>query len=681
MSSFRTTDRIIIVESPSKCAKIETFVNVKGGPSYKCVSTRGHIREIADGLDNIEFLDNHINIKFTTIKEKRAHIKQLAAILQNYTPERIFLATDDDREGEAIAWHVCQVFNLPVTETPRIIFHEITREAVSHGLAHPQRICMKTVAAQQARQVMDILVGYTVTPHLWSNIITKEKRILSAGRCQTPALRLVYDHHHAPKMEPTIRQEISAHFLSTANPVIFTTTYIPPSISQFFEISREMPHKLSADPPRESIRSPPLPFNTSRLLQQASNVLRVSPKQAMDLCQELYQQGFITYLRTDSTQYSTEFIQTVNNYVTKQWGSEYIHPNQSNITQSKTNAVTPHEAIRVTKPEITSIPRVDKIPKLHLMYQMIWLRTMESVMADARYEVTKLYMTCSPTQGTIVQYTSELETPIFLGWQKLSPIKLETVLPIIQTTIKNALLDPASIFSPTYMETVAHVSGAPTPHYSEALLVHKLEEYGIGRPSTYAGILQILTERGYVVIQDIAGTPYPYKHYMTNMRTITESSREIVVGAEKQKLVIQPIGIRVIEYLTTAFDRFFQYPYTKSMEEELDNVDESTWCKLCLDTRASLNDIVVPVPKQDDAPKEVASTKRDPPKPENILRYVNTSTSIRTGKFGPYVYFKTDKMAKPAFYSLTKFGKDNYMTCDEDILLKWLKDTYGRNFS
>ena len=697
-TKFRDTEYIIIVESPSKCAKIESFVNVKGGPSYKCVSTRGHIREIADGLNDIEFTKN-IRVKFTLIKEKRAHIKQLAAILQNYTPDRIFLATDDDREGEAIAWHVCQVFKLPIKDTNRIIFHEITKDAVIHGLNHPTRICMKTVAAQHARQVMDILVGYTVTPHLWSNIKTKEKRILSAGRCQTPALRLVYDHHTSPKKEPIVNTDINAHFLSTTNPVIFTCSNYtaPPSIRELFETSRNAPHILTADPPRESIRKPPQPLTTSRILQHAANILRTSPKQTMELCQELYQQGFITYLRTDSSKYSAEFIQHANIYMTKRWGAEYIHHDQSNVTQNKVSAVTPHEAIRVTNLETASIPRVDKIPKLHLMYELIWRRTVESLMADAKYEVIQMYMT-RPS----IQYRAELETPIFLGWQKVSP-PAQMIDATKQILVKNALLankeNSAVTYVPSFMETVPRVSGCPTPHYSEASLVQKLEEFGIGRPSTYAGIAQLILERGYVAIQDVSGTSFPYKHYMTNMRNITETTREMTVGEEKQRLVIQPIGIRVVEFVIKAFARFFEYPYTKSMESALDEVDETTWAKLCLDTREELLAVEL-ISTEITESTEVTKTpdeKRAPPMPENVLRYVNTNTSIRTGKYGPYVYYKTEKMVKPAFYSLAKFNvklsakrsatlnstlsAKDYLTCEPDILLDWLKDNYGRSFS
>lgn len=700
-TSIRTTQYLIIVESPSKCAKIETFINVKNGPSYKCVSTRGHIREIADGLNDIQFAEKTVSINFSLIKEKRAHINQLKNILHNYRPYQIFLATDDDREGEAIAWHICQVFGLPIADTPRIVFHEITRGAIQNALANPRRICMQTVAAQHARQVMDILVGYTVSPFLWSNISTKEKRILSAGRCQTPALRLVYDHHIAPKRDVGIRLEISAHFLSISNPIVFTAAAPPPpnyTIPQFITLSRNLPHILSSDTPYISTRRAPQPLNTSRILQHASNRLHTSPKQTMELCQELYQQGFITYLRTESTQYSSEFVETANEYMAKLWGEEYINPDQSHlILSAKTSVIgggdTPHEAIRVTRPEIASIPRVDKIPKLHLMYRLIWERTMESLMTDARYEVTKLYMTShipipeDATNTTIIRYASSIEVPKFLGWERVASLDtLDATLAIKHMCVKNCLSIPDAFYTPLFMETVAHATGVPTPHYSESTLIHHLEEYGIGRPSTYAGIIHTLVERGYVGIEDISGVEYPYTHYMTNANKVVETQRVITVGQEKQKIVIQPIGIRVIEYLITNFNHLFEYSYTRNMENALDVVDENTWCKMCMDTRDTILlgvNAVSTVNKEEEQTSVDESGKRPPPMPENVLRYISTDVSIRTGKYGPYVYYKTDKMKKPTFYSLAKFDPKGhtYMTCEPEEVLKWLRKTYGRNFS
>ena len=248
--------------------------------------------------------------------------------------------------------------------------------------------------------------------------------------------------------------------------------------------------------------------------------------------------------------------------------------------------------------------------------------------------------------------------------------------------VKTCLTNPNTTYMPFFMETVAHASGVPTPHYSESTLIQHLEEYGIGRPSTYASIIHTLVKRGYVSIQYVPGVAHPYTHYMTSARGVLESKVDMIVGQEKQKFVIQPIGLRVMEYLINNFNHLFEYDYTRRMEQALDEVDETTWEQLCIATKSSLSKEVVPTAPEQPLVKSVEeNTQRPPPAPENVLRYVSTDVSIRTGKYGPYIYCKTSKMKKPAFYPLTKFKKNDYMTCEPEELLKWLKDTHGRTFS
>jgi len=311
----RTTPYLIIVESPSKCAKIESFL----GPKYKCIATRGHIREITD-LSGVIISDTgKVDIQFFISKEKAAHVREIRSVIKNYKSDCIYLATDDDREGEAIAWHVCQVFHLPVLDTPRIVFHEITASAVRAAVSLPRRICMKTVSAQHARQVLDILVGYTISPFLWKNVASTQT--LSAGRCQTPALRLVYEHslERGSNNNINILYDIKAHFFHQIQLPFFIHDFSG-NIPDFFDQSVKFKHVLTIEPSKESVRQAPKPLNTSRLLQYATNRLNITPKQTMDLCQELYQQGFITYMRTDSTQYSNEFIQQASQYITSTFG-------------------------------------------------------------------------------------------------------------------------------------------------------------------------------------------------------------------------------------------------------------------------------------------------------------------------------------------------------------------------
>lgn len=306
---------------------------------------------------------------------------------------------------------------------------------------------------------------------------------------------------------------------------------------------------------------------------------------------------------------------------------------------------------------------------------------MESVMADARYEVMKLYMT--NTVDTTLKYSSVLEIPTFIGWQKVSPPLTIGESSMKMMCVKSCLKNPGPTYVPFFMETVAHATGVPKPHYSESSLIQHLEEYGIGRPSTYASIIHTLVKRGYVSVQDVPGVAYPYTHYMTSARGVVESIVEMNVGQEKQKFVLQPVGLRVMEYLINNFNHLFEYDYTSHMEKALDEVDEDTWERLCVDTKSTLSKEVVPQAPVEPIPRPKSveqNMSRPPPTPENVLRYVSTDVSIRTGKYGPYIYCKTDKMKKPAFYPLTKFKQD-YMTCEPAELLKWLKDSHGRTFS
>jgi DNA topoisomerase-1 len=249
---------------------------------------------------------------------------------------------------------------------------------------------------------------------------------------------------------------------------------------------------------------------------------------------------------------------------------------------------------------------------------------MESIMADARYDVMKLYMTATvpiTKEPFTMKYSGTIETPTFIGWQKVSPPPSISESSIKVACIKSCLANPGATYVPFFMETVAHATGVPKPHYSESSLIQHLEEYGIGRPSTYAAIIHTLIKRGYVSIQDVPGVAYPYTHYMTSVRGIIESKVDMNVGQEKQKFVIQPIGLRVMEYLINNFNHLFEYDYTRRMEQALDEVDESTWEHLCVETQLSLSKELVPVAAVETKKTDVEeNTHRPPPAPENVLR-------------------------------------------------------------
>ena len=629
---------LLIVESPSKCAKIEHYL----GPEYKCIASKGHFREIA-GLKDIA-IDRGFAPTFSFIADKVAHVKSMRFIIDQFPHSNIILATDDDREGEAIAWHICQVFGLPIETTPRIVFHEVTQPALVEAVANPRRINMPLVYAQQARQILDILVGFKVSPFLWKYVDrgfhsnTKKKGSednigLSAGRCQTPALRLVYDNEMERQRGAgiEIRYRIVGHFFEQMT-TAFELNRQFESVQDcrtFLEKSRDFRHALTVGKAKDCIHSAPKPFHTSRLLQVASQNLHYSPKKTMQLCQNLYQNGLITYMRTESQEYAAPFLETVGTFLMEEFGGDrrYLGPNIDSLGEKKD---VPHEAIRVT--DIRRRTLADDTPQQEAtLYRLIWRNTVESCMSDAVYKNTALKIT-SPMEKSF--YTHTVETPHFLGWKKLCSGKQQedgaNPLPFLASLSEKTKADVPY----TYIETIASVQNH-VAHYTEASLIHKLEELGIGRPSTFAFIVETIQSRGYVAVQDIEGRGVKCEEFIlrsirsirsiqsvksgmagiiepnsaSGMAGIIEPNSasgmagkdaslephisEKVFGKEKAKMKLQPMGYIVAEFLNTYFLDLFSYQYTGDMEADLDKILDTTSiqtvCQKCLDEIETLS--------------------------------------------------------------------------------------------
>ena len=300
------TYTLVIVESPAKCKKIESYL----GTGYKCVASFGHIRELPKnkGLKCIDKTNNYMPL-FVNSSSKRKQITKLSGLISSAS--EVVLATDDDREGEAIAWHICKVFKLPIHTTKRIIFHEITRPAIQRAIRNPTTVNMDKVNAQLARQVLDFLVGFTISPLLWKHITKHKQGSLSAGRCQTPALRLVYDNQKEIDANPgKSGYDITGHFTKMELPFKLNSIIEAQDKTEtFLEDSVNHDHMLSHEPIKKTTKKAPIPLTTSAIQQKASNVCSFSPKQTMAMCQILYEAGYITYMRTDSKTYSKEFLQ------------------------------------------------------------------------------------------------------------------------------------------------------------------------------------------------------------------------------------------------------------------------------------------------------------------------------------------------------------------------------------
>ena len=311
---------LLIVESPAKCGKIEKFL----GPGYKCIASYGHLQQ----LENLKSIDlQSFEPRFTPLDNKRQQIERLRQLINSSND--VLIATDDDREGEGIAWHICSLFNLPISTTKRIIFHEITEKAIKNAVKNPTLLNMNIVFAQQGRQILDLLVGFKISPMLWQNI-SRTKKGLSAGRCQTPALRLVYDNQKDIDNSPGKKVYNTTGYFTEQN-LQYTLNHHfddEDKVVEFLEESTEHNHVYTCSKPKNTIKKPPTPFTTSSLQQSASNELHISPKDTMMICQKLYEGGYITYMRTDSKIYSKEFIEKIKPYISEKYGEKYINENE-----------------------------------------------------------------------------------------------------------------------------------------------------------------------------------------------------------------------------------------------------------------------------------------------------------------------------------------------------------------
>jgi DNA topoisomerase-1 len=653
------------------------------------------------------------------------------------------LALDGDREGEGIAYHVCSVFNLDIAKTKRIIFNEITEKALTKAVANPTTINMDIVRAQQARQIMDLLVGFKLSPTLWKHV--SKENSLSAGRCQSPALKLIYDN----QKDINCSEEMKIY--NTTG--YFTSKNICFELNKKFESDKEVQlflketstfsHIYNFSGPVKSIKKQPEPFTTSRIQQVASNELHYSPKDTMKICQDLYEGGYITYMRTDSKIYSAEFIDSVKKYITTNFEERYISKNIHELSfkketkeknmeekketkkkvkeekETKPDSLTQdaHEAIRPTDIFLKDLPE-DLSSKERKMYKLIWTNTLESCMPPAIYNAITANITAA--QNTTFSYRSEQVD--FAGWKIVNNKLDEDIFyQFLQTMKPNLVVAYKKILSKVTLKNTKS-------HYSEARLVQLLEENGIGRPSTFSMLVDKIQEKEYVKKQDIKGKEIECKDFELDTDKIV---KELMVkrefGNEKGKLVIQPLGIIVAEFLERYFGNLINYEFTKQMEDDLDRIanKEIVWHETCGKCNDKINECLTELGETvtDSRPnsnikdaiignyeghavtlkkgkfglyvtwgensktlKELGNRPVESITFEEIekfldegsnnMREVSPNLSIRRSKKGFYVFFKTTKMKKPQFYDLNGF-KEDYKTCELDVLKSWIKEKHG----
>ena len=573
---------LLIVESPAKCKKIEEYL----GSGYKCIASFGHITEL-NGLESID-ISNNFSPTYSVDQKKRQQIEKIKKAITNSS--EVFIATDDDREGEAIGWHICKQFKLNINTTKRIIFNEITKSALQRAVENPVTLNLDLVQAQQARQILDIIVGYKISPVLWKYIKSESKQGLSAGRCQTPALKLIYDNQKEIDNSPNVIVYNTTGYFTKKN-IPYELNYNhtnEESIGNFLEESVNFDHKFSISEPKNVTKNPPSPFITSTIQQACSNEFRISPKETMSICQKLYEGGYITYMRTDSKIYSKEFIEKSKRFILKEYGNEYIHKNIDLLSESggnglkltkkksndndKVKAQEAHEAIRPTNIDIKELPD-DADSKEKKIYKLIWTNTIESCMSPAIYK--SITSTITAPENHVYKYSAE--QIVFPGWKIVNGYELVNSIYTFLLAIKNnSKIDYNKITSRVTMKETKQ-------HYTEAKLVQLLEEKGIGRPSTFSSLIDKIQSRGYVKKENVTGKTVKCVDFDLTGDILNEINTEREFGNEKNKLVIQPIGLIVCEFLTKYYNDLFKYEYTKYMEDVLDNIAKgfTVWHELC----------------------------------------------------------------------------------------------------
>ena len=550
---------LVIVESPAKAGTIQKFL----GEGYVVKPSFGHIRDLQDKKLSVD-VDHNFTPEYVIPADKKKVVSELKKLAAG--AETVWLASDEDREGEAISWHLYETLGLKKESTRRIVFHEITKNAILNAIENPRDIDMNLVDAQQARRVLDRLVGFELSPILWRKIQPK----LSAGRVQSVALRLVVDREREIlgfKREPYYRTIAVFHPESTAagvkvNAVLDTRFNGIDEARKFLEDSADAVFHISSIEKKEGTRTPAAPFTTSTLQQEASRKLRFSVSQTMRIAQGLYERGLITYMRTDSTNLSGLALNTSKKFIEENYGESY-----SKTRQYKTHSKGAQEAHEAIRPTYIDNVEIDGTPQEQRLYSLIWKRTIASQMADARILKTDIKIASDKRKEKFAVQANQVEfdgfLKVYLEGTDDQQDEEEVILPELH---EGDVMKPISFASDCKFTT-------PPTRYSEATLVKKLEELGIGRPATYAQTITTLTTgRGYIIKGDKEGEGIPVTCLAMKNGKITEAVKTETVGAEKSKLLPQEIGMIVTDYLVKNFHTILGYDFTANVEKDFDQI-------------------------------------------------------------------------------------------------------------
>lgn len=644
---------LVIVESPAKAKTIEKFL----GGDYKVMSSYGHIRDLKKRSLSINTQTLLPDYEIPTEKEKVVNeLRQQAK-----KADKVWLASDEDREGEAISWHLCEVLGLDEANTSRIVFHEITKPAILEAIKHPRHIDMNLVNAQQARRVLDRLVGFKLSPVLWRKV----KPSLSAGRVQSVAVRLIVEREReiqAFVSEPFYR--VNAIFaISNADgsatevkAEVGTRFKSHDDVISFLEKCKDAEFSVDSVTKKPMKRTPAPPFTTSTLQQEAARKLGMTVSQTMMVAQHLYENGLITYMRTDSVNLSSLCLGASKQAITSLYGEQYSHTRQYH-THSK-GAQEAHEAIRPTHMENNTISGTAQEKRL---YDLIWKRTAASQMADAEIEKTTATIVGS---GLEESFTANGEVVTFDGFLK---VYMESTDDDSDNEDNSHLLPPLATgqtLARREISATQRFTQAPV-RYNEASLVHKLEELGIGRPSTYAPTISTIQQREYVHKGDKKGDERTYTVDVLKGKSITQKTRVELVGSDKGRLLPTDTGIVVNDFLIKYFPNIMDYNFTANVEREFDEI---------ADGKEEWTDMMHSFYK--DFEPTVENTINEHTDHRAGERQLGTdpksgrAVSVKIGRFGPVVQIGTaDEEEKPRFAQMPADKSIETITLDEALEL------------
>lgn len=646
-------ENLVIVESPAKAKKIEEFL----GKDYKVMSSYGHIRDLKK--KELSINEKTMEPDYEIPEEKKKLVTELKSTAKK--AKKIWLASDEDREGEAISWHLCEVLGLDEAKTSRIVFHEITKPAILDAIEHPRHLDMNLVNAQQARRVLDRLVGFKLSPVLWRKV----KPALSAGRVQSVAVRLIVEREREiQKFECEPYYRITAIFVLISNEG--NASEVKAELDQrfktheeveaFLEKCKDAKFTVEAVSKKPLKRTPAPPFTTSTLQQEAARKLGFTVVQTMMIAQRLYESGRITYMRTDSVNLSSLCTNASKDEIVKVYGSEYSHP-RAYHTHSK-GAQEAHEAIRPTYMSATTIEGTSQEKRL---YELIWKRTIASQMADAQIEKTTITINLDNTGE---KFIASGEVVAFDGFIKVyrestdDEENNEDATHILPAMKEGDELQRREIIA------TERFSQAPA-RYTEASLVKKLEDLGIGRPSTYAPTISTIQQREYVVKGDKSGEERSFTVDSLKGIKITQKVKKEMAGSEKGKLLPTDIGTVVNDFLMENFPNIMDYNFTANVEQKFDDIAEgkTDWIKWMKQFDKGFEPEV----------KEVMNARSEHKAGERELGKdpkTGKPVFVKIGRFGPVVQIGTaEDKDKPQFAQMPSDKSIETITLEEALEL------------